>query len=68
MIVRLGEEFVRYTHKINTDGDVCRLLIDVFTTDAEIAEEPTPTPEPEATEEPTPPMEKRVETAKVIPK
>ena len=52
MIVRLGEEFVRYTHKIKTDGDVCRLLIDVFTTDAEIAEEPTPTPE--ATEEPTP--------------
>lgn len=57
MIVRLGEEFVRYTHKINTDGDVCRLLIDVFTTDAEIAEEPTPTPEPEATEEPTPPAD-----------
>ncbi len=47
IIVRLGDEFVRYAHK--TKDNPPRLIIDVFTTDEAIAEEETPTPEPEDT-------------------
>lgn len=47
ILVRLGDEFVRYTHK--TKDNPPRLIIDVFTTDEAVAEEETPTPTPEAT-------------------
>jgi len=47
ILIRLGDEFVRYAHKIKENPP--RLIIDVFTTDEAIAEEETPTPEPEAT-------------------
>ena len=47
VLIRLGDEFARYAHK--TKDNPPRLIIDVFTTDDAVAEEETPTPEPEAT-------------------